>query len=131
MLFAVIKLCDQGRRLTRTEIEAQLRAVGDLQFCAPPQAMDAGKPRDPLKRPTRVAELRGETIGNIAHTLIASLMEPVVITISADGLVIFGYQITSAEGAGGRRLTIEHAQGWLVRHLAPGEKRMRRGDVPM
>lgn len=75
MLFAVVKLRKKGLRLTRTEIEAQPRAVGDLHFCAPPKSMDPARPRDPLKRPTKVAELRGEPIGAIHHTIIASLMD--------------------------------------------------------
>lgn len=131
MLFAVVKLRDKGRRLTRAEIDAQPRAVGDLHFCAPPQAMDRANTRDPLKRPTRVAELRGEPIGNIAHTVISSLMEPVVVTISEEGMVIFGYEMDSHQRATGERELIEYSQGWLVRHVASGERRMRRGDVPM
>ncbi len=122
MLFAVVRLRHRGRRLTRAEIEAQPRAVGNLYFCAPP--MPPG--RDPLKRPTKVAELRGEPIGDIEHTIIHSLMEPTVVTICPEGIVLFGFELVHVRGA-----VHELAQGWLVRHVAPGEKRMRRGDVPM
>jgi hypothetical protein len=122
MLFAVVRLRHRGRPLTRAEIEAQPRAVGDLHFAAPPHAQT----RDPLKRPTKVAELRGEAIGGIEHTLIHNLMEPVVVTITAAEIVLFGFEIDHIDG-----VLHEFAQGWLVRHVAPGEKRMRRGAVPM
>ena len=122
MLFAVIKLRQRGRPLTRTEVDAQPRAVGDLRFCAPP--MPPG--RDPLKRPTKVAELLGEPIGNIEHTIIMSLMEPVVVTITTAEIVLFGFEIARLDGS-----LHEFSQGWLVRHVQPGERRMRRGDVPM
>ena len=120
MLFAVVKLRRQGRRLTRAEIEGQPRAIGELCFCAPPG------PGNPLKRPTKVAELLGEAIGGIEHTVIASLMEPVVVTITLAEMVLFGFEIDHVAGK-----PHEYAQGWLVRHVRPGEKRMRRGEVPM
>ena len=69
---------------------------------------------------------RGEPIGDIQHTIIHSLMEPAVVTITAAGIVLFGFELEHVEGA-----VHELSQGWLVRHVAPGEKRMRRGDVPM
>ena len=132
MLFAVVKLRSKGRRLTRAEIDAQPRAIGDLHFCAPPQSMDPARPRDPLKRPTRVAELRGVAIGGIEHTLIASLMEPVVVAVTKEAMVIFGYEMAHAPAVPGERAALhEYTQGWLVRHVAPGEQTMRRGDVPM
>ncbi len=103
-------------------LTAQPRAVGDLHFYAPP----VWPGRDPLKRPTKVAELRGEAIGGIEHTLIASLMEPAVVTITAAEIVLFGFELAKVDGE-----LCEFVQGWLVRHVASGEKRMRRGDVPM
>lgn len=91
-------------------------------FCPPPQL----PARDPLRRPTKVAQLHGEPIGGIEHTLIASLMEPVVVNITITEIVLFGFELESVEGN-----LHEYSQGWLVRHLMAGEKRMRRGDVPM
>lgn len=122
MLFAVIRLREKGRPLNRKELATQPRAIGDLHFCAPP----AWPGRDPLKRPTRIAELRGEAIGGIEHTLIRDLMEPVLATVTGTEIVLFGFEMEHVDGA-----LHEFVQGWLVRHLAAGEKRMRRGDVPM
>ena len=121
MLFAVVRLRTKGRALTRAEIAAQPRAIGDLRFVAPPHAQP-----DDLRRPARIAELRGEAIGNIEVTIIDSLMDPASVKITADEMVIFGYEMDTIEG---RRH--EYSQGWLVRHLKPGERPMRRGDVPM
>lgn len=79
-----------------------------------------------MKRPTKVAELLGELIGGIEHTVIASLMEPVLVTVTAAEIVLFGIEMAVFDGD-----PHEHARGWLVRHVAGGERRMRRGDVPM
>ena len=69
-----------------------------------------------------VVELRGEA----KHTFIASLMEPAVLTIAAAEIILSGFELAQVEGE-----LREFAQGWLVRHVSPGEKRMRRGEVPM
>ena len=84
------------------------------------------QPRNPLKRPAKMAELRGGPIGNINHTLIQNLMEPVVVTITATEMVLFGFEWHHVD-----HHLHEFAQGWLVHQVRPGEKRMRRGDVPM
>ena len=122
MLFAVVRLRVKGRPLTRSEVAAQPRAIGDLRFCPPPQPPG----RDPLKRPTKVAELLGTPIGNIEHTIIHSLMEPVLVTVTAAEFVLFGFELDHVEGK-----LHEFSQGWLVCHVRPGETKMRRGDVPM
>ncbi len=119
MLFAVVRLRNKGRALTRGELDAQPRAVGDLVFVDPPH------PRR-TQRLLQVAELLGEPIGGIPHALIRSLLNPVVATVTADEMLIFGYELELAE-----RKRFEYVQGWLVRHALPGERRMRRGDVPM
>lgn len=73
-----------------------------------------------------MAELRGEMIGDIEHTIIHTLMEPVVALITPTEMVLFGFEMERVDGE-----LREFAQGWLARHALPGEKRMRRGDVPM
>ena len=119
MLFAVVRLRDKGRALTRAEIDAQPRVIGDLKFEDPPH------PRG-VQRLLQVAALYGEPIGNIPHSIIQSLLNPVVAQVSDDLMVIFGYEMLVAEG---RRH--EYVQGWLVTQVRPGETKMRRGDVPM
>lgn len=121
MLFAVVRLCMKGRRLRRAEIAAQPHAIGNLLFVAPPQS--TGASRDPLKRPTRIAELRGEPIGGIQHTIIPSLMESVVAKITESEMVSFCFEWEHRDD-----VLHEYSQGRLVRHVAEGEKRMRRGQ---
>jgi len=120
MLVAVVKLRKKGRALTRGEIASQPRAVGDLTLEDPP------RPRG-IRRLVRMAELYGLPLGGVPTNIIAPLLNPALAEITADALVLFGFEVESL-GASDRT---EFIQGWLVTLPRPGEKMMRRGDVPM
>lgn len=122
MLFAVVRLRIAGRCLTRSEIEAAPRAIGDLRFEDPPH------PRS-MKRLVRIAELYGQPIGGrgqYAQSLIYPLMNPEIVSVDEESMVLFGFE---CRHVGDHRQ--DYVQGWLVTATRPGETLMKRGDVPM
>lgn len=59
----------------------------------------------------KVAELRGDAIGTIEHTLMNLLMEPVVAIVTSIELVLYGFELDHIEGV----LTSSPRGGWCAK----------------
>lgn len=105
MRYAVIQLCEQGRRLSREEIAAALPVIGDLEVSDWRQGNAA-------KRILRKAELF-DRMPQCNRGLLRPLFDPAIIRMTTAWMVLRGWQIDCDPGPS---LTPrEYAQEWLVR----------------
>jgi hypothetical protein len=103
-----VLLRDQGRRVTKNQMEAAPTLVGRLVIRPEhPEMKSSARARAELLRPG-VGEL-----GDVHKPL----FNPVLEKLDARGMVLSGYEIDSVDGA-----LVQYVQAWLVKPLAGADR---------
>lgn len=104
MRFKLVTVRNQGRRLTRAEIEAAEPLVGDLVLRDLPASSNS------WGRALRRADLIDESSPQAQRTLLTPLFEPVLVRVTPTSMLLMGCELEVVDG-----VIHEHVQGWLLR----------------
>lgn len=104
MQFKVVTVRNQGRRLTRVEIEAAVPLVGDVVV------RDLAAEGNSWNRAMRCAELIDESSPQSKRTMLPPLFDPVLVQVTPASVLLMGCELEVVDG-----VIHEHVQGWLLR----------------
>ena len=104
MRFRLVTIRDQGRRLSRAEIQAATPLVGDFVIRDLPASGNG------WRRAMRCADLLDESSPQARRTLLRPLFDPVLVRVTPTSMLLLGHELEVVEG-----VIHEHVQGWLLR----------------